>query len=105
MRNIPTATAAVGQAPKLFALNRMVEVLLYNISRVYDLWAIFLRCGGSALFSSCGQLARLRRSHWFPVTQGPSPLAPDPTVVLHQPTVTLTHLHPLGGVQPRARGD
>lgn len=42
MRNIPTATAAVGQAPKLFALNRMVEVLLYNISRVYDLWAIFL---------------------------------------------------------------
>ena len=30
--------------PKLFALNRMVEVLLYNINRIYDLWAIFLRC-------------------------------------------------------------
>lgn len=45
MRNIPTASAAVGQAPKLFALNRMVEVLLYNIGRIYDLWAIFLRWG------------------------------------------------------------
>ncbi len=45
MRNIPTASAAVGQVPKLFALNRMVEVLLYNIGRIYDLWAIFLRWG------------------------------------------------------------
>ena len=46
MRNIPAAggAAGVGQAPKLFALNRMVEVLLYNIGRIYDLWAIFLRC-------------------------------------------------------------
>ena len=47
LRNIPAAsTTAVGQQmPKLFALNRMVEVLLYNIGRIYDLWAIFLRCG------------------------------------------------------------
>jgi hypothetical protein len=47
LRNIPAAsTTAVGQQmPKLFALNRMVEVLLYNINRIYDLWAIFLRCG------------------------------------------------------------
>ena len=46
LRNIPAAsTTAVGQQmPKLFALNRMVEVLLYNINRIYDLWAIFLRC-------------------------------------------------------------
>lgn len=29
---------------RLFALNRMVEVLLYNKARIYDLWAIFLRC-------------------------------------------------------------
>ncbi|KAL4423762.1 hypothetical protein ABPG75_001063 [Micractinium tetrahymenae] len=42
MRNIPAISGAVGQAPKLFALNRMVEVLLYNIGRIYDLWAIFL---------------------------------------------------------------
>lgn len=41
VRNIPTS--AVVQ-PKLFALNRMVEVLLYNIHRIFDLWAIFLRC-------------------------------------------------------------
>ncbi len=44
LRNVPSAGGAVGQAPKLFALNRMVEVLLYNIGRIYDLWAIFLRC-------------------------------------------------------------
>lgn len=97
MRNIPTATAAVGQAPKLFALNRMVEVLLYNISRVYDLWAIFLRYAGCVVFSSCGQLARLLRSHWFPATQGPSPLAPDPTVVLHQSAGTPRPLSPTWG--------
>ena len=48
MRHIPAATAAVGQAPKLFALNRMVEVLLFNIGRIYDLWAIFLRWAAAA---------------------------------------------------------
>lgn len=54
MRNIPAAGGAVGQAPKLFALNRMVEVLLYNIGRIYDLWAIFLRSAGAqGLCSSC----------------------------------------------------
>lgn len=44
LRNVPAAgtSTVVGQAPKLFALNRMVEVLLYNINRIYDLWGIFL---------------------------------------------------------------
>ena len=27
---------------KLYALDRMVEVLLHNVSRIYDLWAVFL---------------------------------------------------------------
>lgn len=46
---------AATQAPKLFALNRMVEVLLYNIARIYDLWAIFLRCVGARM--GCGRAA------------------------------------------------
>ena len=36
-------TEAAAFVCRLFALNRMVEVLLYNKSRIYDLWAIFLR--------------------------------------------------------------
>jgi len=44
LHNIPANSGAVGHGPKLFALNRMVEVLLYNTRRIYDLWAIFLRC-------------------------------------------------------------
>lgn len=28
--------------PRLYALNRMVETLLYNLSRLQDLWPIFL---------------------------------------------------------------
>eukprot|EP00887_Chlorella_sp_A99_P002554 scaffold6.g2554.t1 len=39
VRNIPAASVV---QPKLFALNRMVEVLLFNIHRIFDLWAIFL---------------------------------------------------------------
>ena len=27
---------------RLFALGRMVDILLYNMSRIYDLWGIFL---------------------------------------------------------------
>jgi hypothetical protein len=49
MRHVPGSGTTVGQAPKLFALNRMVEVLLYNIGRIYDLWAIFLRCAAWAI--------------------------------------------------------
>lgn len=30
------------QACRLFALSRMVDVLLYNLSRVHDLWPILL---------------------------------------------------------------
>jgi hypothetical protein len=44
VRNVPGAGAPLGQAPRLYALNRMVEVLLHNIARIFDLWAIFLRC-------------------------------------------------------------
>jgi hypothetical protein len=34
--------AAQVSQPKMFALERMVEVLLFNIHRIYDLWGIFL---------------------------------------------------------------
>ena len=35
-------TARASGPPKMYALNRMVEVLLYNVHRIYDLWGIFL---------------------------------------------------------------
>ena len=50
VRNIASGTPA-SRMPKLFALDRMVEVLLFNTGRIHDLWAIFLRCV---------QVARLR---------------------------------------------
>lgn len=34
--------AAQVSQPKMFALERMVEVLIFNIHRIYDLWGIFL---------------------------------------------------------------
>lgn len=34
--------AAQVSQPKMFALGRMVEVLLFNVHRIYDLWGIFL---------------------------------------------------------------
>jgi len=42
IRSIPFyAQVAAGQ-PKLYALDRMVEVVLNNVFRIYDLWAVFL---------------------------------------------------------------
>jgi hypothetical protein len=42
IRSIPFyAQIAAGQ-PKLYALDRMVEVVLNNVFRIYDLWAVFL---------------------------------------------------------------
>ncbi|EIE25629.1 hypothetical protein COCSUDRAFT_83636 [Coccomyxa subellipsoidea C-169] len=40
-RALPSAAQLPGQ-PKLFALSRMVDVLLFNLSRVHDLWPILL---------------------------------------------------------------
>lgn len=87
------------QAPKLFALNRMVEVLLYNIGRIYDLWAIFLRCLGLAhLFVE----ALIRALQLVPTllmlllrcpAQPPTPSYPHSTPTPTQP------------LQPRAGGD
>ncbi|KAK9810126.1 hypothetical protein WJX72_005196 [[Myrmecia] bisecta] len=40
-KSIPLATQAAGP-PRLYALGRMVETLLYNMHRIHDLWGIFL---------------------------------------------------------------
>ncbi|BDA41918.1 Protein MON2 homolog [Coccomyxa sp. Obi] len=40
-RALPSAAQLPGQ-PKLFALSRMVDVLLYNLTRVHDLWPLLL---------------------------------------------------------------
>ena len=40
--HLHTSQAPVGALPRLHALDRMVDMILVNVTRAHDLWPIFL---------------------------------------------------------------
>lgn len=92
MRNLPSVGVV---QPRLFALNRMVEVLLYNFHRIFDLWAIFLRWRSAG---GCGRTAWVvaNACHFILLL----PLVTCPELLCHGPKPSVT-LQPCAGAGER----